>query len=77
MRPATPAPRATTPLDLERLADAWQRALDAGDRALSSNRDTLPAEETVRRRRELNRERAATATLLLRVADAAHVRPAP
>jgi HAD superfamily hydrolase (TIGR01509 family) len=65
------------PVELERVAAAWQRALDAADRALGANRETLPAADGERRRRGLTRERETTATLLAQVAAATSIRPAP
>jgi HAD superfamily hydrolase (TIGR01509 family) len=65
------------PVALERVAAAWQRALDAAERALGANRETLPAADGERRRRGLTRERETTATLLAQVAAATSIRPAP
>jgi HAD superfamily hydrolase (TIGR01509 family) len=72
-RPADRPP----PVELEQVAAAWQRALDAADRALGANRQTLPAADGQRRRRGLTRERETTATLLAQVAAATNIRPAP
>jgi HAD superfamily hydrolase (TIGR01509 family) len=62
--------------ELERLAEGWQRALDAGNRALDANRVTLAAADERRRRQDLNRERETTAALLVRVATDTGIRPA-
>jgi HAD superfamily hydrolase (TIGR01509 family) len=72
--PVTRPPAARRHVDLERLADGWQLALDAADRALDANRTTLAVAE---RRKALVRERATTAELLAHVAETAGVRPRP
>jgi HAD superfamily hydrolase (TIGR01509 family) len=54
--------------DLEPLAARWQRALDAGDRALRAGAESLPAAYLTPRRRALVDERRRTAELLVAVA---------
>ena len=54
--------------DLESLAEHWQRALDAGDRALRAAAGSLPSSYLVPHRRELIQERRYTAELLVRLA---------
>ena len=65
-----PAPAAPLLLadDLEPLAARWQRALDAGDRALRAAAGTLPSDYLATHRRELVDERRRTAGLLVQVA---------
>jgi HAD superfamily hydrolase (TIGR01509 family) len=75
-RPApTPAPE--QPLDLDRLASCWQRALDAEDRALRAAGGELPPALLARGRRALALERIETSDLLGQVARASGVREAP
>ena len=67
----------TTRRDLEPLAARWQRALDAGDRALRAAADSLPAAYLAPRRRALVEERRQTADLLVRVAREQGIEPPP
>jgi hypothetical protein len=61
-----PAPRQRSFADpaFESLSAAWQRALDAAERALVAARDELPSSYLQERRRALMAERGATAALL-------------
>jgi hypothetical protein len=54
--------------DLESLAEHWQRALDAGDRALRAAAGSLPSSYLGPHRRALLQERRYTADLLVRLA---------
>ena len=72
--PATPARQRR---DLEPLAARWQRALDAGDRALRAAAESLPTAYLGPRRRALLEERRQTADLLVRVAREQGIRPLP
>jgi beta-phosphoglucomutase-like phosphatase (HAD superfamily) len=63
--------------DLEPLAARWQRALDAGDRALRAAAESLPAAYLAPHRRALVEERRQTADLLVRVAHEQGIEPAP
>jgi HAD superfamily hydrolase (TIGR01509 family) len=77
-RPPRPAERDTcTPLELDSVASAWQRALDGADRALDAGAVSLTGDELGRRRRALERERRETADLLAGLARITGVRPAP
>jgi beta-phosphoglucomutase-like phosphatase (HAD superfamily) len=64
-------------LTLDSLASHWQRALDAGERALGAAGGTLPDAYVVEHRHELTRERRETAETLTRLARARGVRPPP
>jgi beta-phosphoglucomutase-like phosphatase (HAD superfamily) len=75
-----PTPRTTAPrrqFELDTVASHWQRAFDTTDRALAAAGDLLPAAELQRERRALTQERQQTATMLVRLARLADVRPAP
>jgi beta-phosphoglucomutase-like phosphatase (HAD superfamily) len=84
-RPRIAARRADTPdvapppsgVEVQTVAAQWQRALDAGERALSAANGSLPPAELVELRHELVRERREVAEALARLADAGGVRPAP
>jgi hypothetical protein len=54
--------------DFESLAEHWQRALDAGDRALRAAAGSLPSSYLGPHRRALLQERRHTADLLVRLA---------
>jgi HAD superfamily hydrolase (TIGR01509 family) len=77
-RTAPPVTRAP-PLDLEALAAAWQRALDADDRALAAagSLEGRTHVEVGELRRALVHERQDVAALLARAARIADVHPAP
>jgi beta-phosphoglucomutase-like phosphatase (HAD superfamily) len=63
-------------LELEPLAEAWQRSLDAADRLLHAAAVSVPAAELGRDERALDDERRLTSQLLAEVAHVAHV-PVP
>jgi beta-phosphoglucomutase-like phosphatase (HAD superfamily) len=65
------------PLELDRLAASWHRALDADERALAAATGTLTAAELGRRRSELAEERRRTADALGQLAATAYVHPRP
>lgn len=64
-------------LELDGLASAWQRALDAAHDALAALHGELPEQEVGRRAQALAAERERTARALSALADAASVRPPP
>ena len=64
-------------LDLDTIATQWQRALDAGERALRAAAGTLPAGYLSQSHGELARERQQTAEMLIAVARVSGMRPAP
>jgi beta-phosphoglucomutase-like phosphatase (HAD superfamily) len=72
-------PAATPPLNLETVAAAWQRALDADDRALAAvgSLDGRTHVDVGELRRSLTHERRDVAALLERAARIADVHPAP
>jgi beta-phosphoglucomutase-like phosphatase (HAD superfamily) len=63
-------------LELDTVAARWQLALDSAQHALSAA-SGLPASDLEPRRRELAHERQVTASMLVRLAHVAGVRPAP
>ena len=71
------AARPRQPFELESISASWQRALDAAERALRAADISLPASDLQQRQYELVRERHETARQLLRLANAAGVRPEP
>jgi len=74
-RPTPPVP--VPHVDLEPVTAQWQRALDAGARALRAAAGTLPAPYLQERRRELAEERRQTTTSLIQVAQAHGIRSLP
>ena len=76
-RPRSGPTRVRRARDLEPLAAQWQRALDAGDRALRAAAESVPAAYLTPRRRALVEERRRTADLLVRVAREQGIRPLP
>ncbi len=64
------------PLELEPLAEAWQRSLDAAERSLHAASVSLPSRELGDDERALAVERRLTSDLLADVARVAHV-PSP
>ncbi len=74
-REAAATPR--HPVDLDTFAADWERALDAAQNALTAAGGALPGAELEQRRRELVQERLQVAGLLVQVAQAAGVHPAP
>jgi HAD superfamily hydrolase (TIGR01509 family) len=65
------------PLDLDAYASEWERALDAAERALDAAPLVLDGADLGRLHHGLLSERRDTAALLVEVARAADVRPAP
>ena len=63
--------------ELDTIASQWQRALDAGERALGAAAGTLPAPYLTQRRNELVRERRQTAESLARLAQVRGISPVP
>ena len=63
--------------ELDKIASQWQRALDAGERALGAAAGTLPAPYLTQRRSELVRERRQTAELLARLAQVRGISSVP
>ena len=68
---------ATPARELDTIASQWQRALDAGERALGAAAGTLPASYLTQRRRELVRERQQAAESLARLAVVRGISPVP
>ena len=64
-------------VDLDVVADEWQRALDRAALALDAADDTLPVEELRTRRRQLVHERVETAHELAVLASELHARHRP
>jgi hypothetical protein len=73
-------PEASTPLvqslELDTISAHWQRAFDAGQRALAAATGVLPASELVRRQHELRQERLDVAASLARLARVVRAGPA-